>query len=74
MLEHRGDNLHCTHCGRVYDAELDKTLTDCPSDDCPVHDGSFNFIDSTHARYEIYVANATDLGWSVKTFDEWLDS
>lgn len=25
-------------------------------------------------EYEIYVAAAEDLGWDVKTFDEWLDS
>ena len=25
-------------------------------------------------EYEIYVATAKDLGWDVKTFDEWLDS
>lgn len=25
-------------------------------------------------EYEIYVAAAKDLGWDVKTFDEWLDS
>lgn len=25
-------------------------------------------------RYEIYVAQATALGWRVKTFAEWLDS
>ena len=25
-------------------------------------------------EYEIYVAAAEDLGWNVKTFDEWLDS
>lgn len=25
-------------------------------------------------RYEIYVYQATQLGWEVKTFDEWLNS
>ena len=25
-------------------------------------------------RYEIYVRCATDLGWTVKSFDEWLNS
>lgn len=25
-------------------------------------------------RYEIYVRCAKDLGWPVKTFDEWLNS
>jgi hypothetical protein len=25
-------------------------------------------------RYEIYVEQATQLGWEVKTFDEWLNS
>jgi hypothetical protein len=25
-------------------------------------------------KYEIYVKCATDLGWSIKTFDEWLNS
>ena len=25
-------------------------------------------------EYNIYVAAAEDLGWNVKTFDEWLDS
>jgi hypothetical protein len=29
---------------------------------------------SLEARYEIYVAAATSLGWIVKTFDEWLNS
>ena len=26
------------------------------------------------AEYEIYVQCATDLGWPIKTFDEWLNS
>lgn len=25
-------------------------------------------------RYDIYVTNATELGWYVKTFEEWLNS
>lgn len=25
-------------------------------------------------RYEIYVHQATQLGWEVKSFDEWLNS
>lgn len=25
-------------------------------------------------RYEIYVAQAKQLGWPIKTFDEWLNS
>lgn len=25
-------------------------------------------------RYDIYVAQATELGWVVKSFDEWLNS
>jgi hypothetical protein len=25
-------------------------------------------------EYEIYVANASDLGWVVKSYDEWLRS
>lgn len=25
-------------------------------------------------RYEIYVQCAKDLGWPIKTFDEWLNS
>ncbi len=25
-------------------------------------------------RYQIYVQNARSLGWTVKTFDEWLNS
>lgn len=29
---------------------------------------------SEQDRYDIYVANATELGWVVKTFDEWLNS
>jgi len=24
-------------------------------------------------RYEIYVAQATELGWDILTFDEWLE-
>jgi hypothetical protein len=24
------------------------------------------------AEYQIYVAAATDLGWTIKTYDEWL--
>lgn len=29
---------------------------------------------SLRDRYDIYVAQATDLGWYVKTFEEWLNS
>ena len=29
---------------------------------------------SEEDRYNIYVANATELGWAIKTFDEWLNS
>ena len=25
-------------------------------------------------EYQIYVANAIELGWNVKTYDEWLNS
>ncbi len=31
-------------------------------------------MDNLRSRYEIYVAQATALGWVVKTFDEWLNS
>ena len=27
-----------------------------------------------HAEYQIYLTAAQDLGWTVKTFDEWLAS
>lgn len=29
---------------------------------------------SLQDRYDIYVAQATALGWPVKTFDEWMES
>ena len=29
---------------------------------------------SLRDRYDIYVACATSLGWTVKTFEEWLNS
>lgn len=29
---------------------------------------------SLRDRYNVYVQCATDLGWTVKTFDEWLNS
>jgi len=29
---------------------------------------------SNSSEYEIYVANAEDLGWPVKTYEEWLNS
>lgn len=29
---------------------------------------------SEQDRYDIYVQCATDLGWPIKTFDEWLNS
>jgi hypothetical protein len=29
---------------------------------------------SLQDRYEIYVRCAKDLGWPIKTFDEWLNS
>lgn len=31
-------------------------------------------MQSLRDRYEIYVRCATDLGWPVKTFEEWLNS
>jgi hypothetical protein len=40
MLQHRGDAMHCTVCGREYDAQ-DEDLVEggeCPSDDCPDND------------------------------------
>lgn len=30
--------------------------------------------DETWNRYEIYFYSAVDLGWHIKTFDEWLNS
>jgi len=29
---------------------------------------------SLETRYEIYVVQATSLGWAVKSFEEWLNS
>lgn len=34
MLQQRGDAMHCTECGREYDAQ-NESLTVCASDDCP---------------------------------------
>jgi hypothetical protein len=31
-------------------------------------------MESLRDRYDIYVQCATDLGWIVKSFDEWLNS
>lgn len=31
-------------------------------------------METLRDRYDIYVRCATDLGWPVKTFDEWLNS
>lgn len=31
-------------------------------------------MEKLKARYEIYVQCATDLGWPIKSFDEWLNS
>ena len=31
-------------------------------------------METLKARYEIYVQCATDLGWVIKSFDEWLNS
>ncbi len=31
-------------------------------------------MDTLKQRYNIYVAAVTALGWTPKTFDEWLDS
>ena len=31
-------------------------------------------MNSLEQRYQIYVAQARDLGWPIKTFDEWLNS
>lgn len=52
MLEQHGDAIHCTECGREYDAQ-DEDLVEggeCPSDDCPSNDdGEFLFdeVDAT---------------------------
>lgn len=37
MLQQRGDAIHCTECGREYDAQDEALLATgvCPSDDCP---------------------------------------
>ncbi len=31
-------------------------------------------MESLRDRYNVYVQCATDLGWPVKSFDEWLNS
>lgn len=31
-------------------------------------------MESLRDRYNVYVQCATDLGWPVKTYDEWLNS
>jgi hypothetical protein len=31
-------------------------------------------MESLQSRYQIYVACAEDLGWPIKTFEEWLNS
>lgn len=31
-------------------------------------------METLQDRYAIYVANATSLGWVVKSFDQWLNS
>jgi hypothetical protein len=31
-------------------------------------------METLRDRYNVYVACATDLGWIVKTFEEWLNS
>lgn len=31
-------------------------------------------MSSLEQRYAIYVAQARELGWPIKTFDEWLNS
>jgi hypothetical protein len=31
-------------------------------------------MESLQSRYQIYVACARDLGWPIKTFEEWLNS
>lgn len=31
-------------------------------------------METLRDRYEIYVQCATDLGWPIKTFEEWLNS
>jgi hypothetical protein len=33
-----------------------------------------NSSETLDDRYACYVAAATDLGWTVKTYDEWLES
>ena len=51
MLEQRGDALHCTECGREYDAQ-DEALSEsgeCPSDDCPSHDDEEFVLDEVDA-------------------------
>lgn len=37
MLQQRGDAIHCTECGREFDAQDESLLLfgECPSDDCP---------------------------------------
>lgn len=31
-------------------------------------------METLKMRYQIYVDCATDLGWTIKTFEEWLNS
>jgi hypothetical protein len=31
-------------------------------------------MESLQSRYQIYVACAEDLGWPIKSFEEWLNS
>jgi hypothetical protein len=51
MLQQRGDAMHCTVCGREYDAQ-DEDLVEggeCPSDDCPSNDDEGPALDEVDA-------------------------
>jgi hypothetical protein len=51
MLQQRGDAMHCTVCGREYDAQ-DEDLVEggeCPSDDCPSNDDEGPVLDEVDA-------------------------
>jgi hypothetical protein len=46
MLVQRGDAIHCTECGREYDAQDEElmALGVCPSDDCPSNEDDEEFV------------------------------
>ena len=71
MLVQRGDAIHCTECGREYDAQDEElmALGVCPSDDCPSHEEGWDDSLDSPTDFDEHEMNADDCCDAGDVFD-----